>query len=456
VLVDRLPTAESWPDVSISRDGRHLLVHVMVKWTQIDVHLLDTASGEWKVVVEGADAQTSMRVVDGALVGVTTLDAPNGRVVRATLAAPEVWQTVVPEREGVVLGGHTMCGEELLVVASSVGVDAVERWPGGARLELGVSSVLALDADDGRAFVARGSFVVPVELLRYTGADGVQPWSAAPDAALLPALTVTQVHYPSLDGTMIPMFVAHRADITPDADTPLVLTGYGGFAIAESPVWMPDLAAWCAAGGVYCIAGLRGGYEYGEAWHEAGRRANKQYVFDDFHAAADWLVARGYTSRERLAIYGRSNGGLLVGAAITQRPDLAAAVWCGVPLLDMIRFPQFLIARLWTDEYGDPDVAEEFAWLHAYSPYHHVYEGTAYPAVLFTTAEGDSRVDACHARKMAALLTWASSNQAERPILLHQEGRAGHGVGKPVSKRVNELADALAFFSWQLAADDLA
>ena len=458
VVFDRLPTAESWPDVSNGRDGRHLLVHVMVRWTQIDVHLLDTHTGEWKVVVEGADAQTGLRIDGERLVGVTTLHAPNGRVVSAPLTDPAAWQTIVPERPDVVLGSHAVCGDELLVVASSIGVDAVERWPGGTRLELGVASVGALDADDGRAFIARGSFSAPVEVLRFTATaneteGGVQPWSAAPDPAVLPALTVTQVQYPSLDGTLIPMFVAHRADITPSPDTPLVLTGYGGFAIAESPVWMPELAAWCAAGGVYCIAGLRGGYEYGEAWHHAGRRANKQHVFDDFHSAADWLVAQGYTSRERMAVYGRSNGGLLVGVALTQRPDLAAAVWCGVPLLDMIRFPRFLIARLWTDEYGDPEVADEFAWLHAYSPYHHVHEGTAYPAVLFTTAEGDSRVDPCHARKMAALLTAASSNQGERPILLHQEGRAGHGVGKPVSMRVNELADALTFFSWQFDVD---
>ncbi len=450
VVFDRLPTAESWPDVTIGRDGRYLLVHVMVRWIQVDVHLLDTVTGEWKVVVEGADAQTGLRIDDDRLVGVTTLGAPNGRVVEATLADPATWRTVVPERPDVVLGALAVCGPELLVVASSVGVDAVERWPGGERLELGVASVGALDAAEGRAFLARGSFDAPVAVLRYTAEEGVQPWSAAPDPSLLPALTVSQVFYPSLDGTIIPMFVAHRADVTPSRDTPLILTGYGGFAIAESPVWMPELAAWCAAGGVYCIAGLRGGYEYGDAWHHAGRRANKQRVFDDFHAAADWLVAQGYTSRQLLGIYGRSNGGLLVGAALTQRPDLAAAVWCGVPLLDMIRFPRFLIARLWTDEYGDPDVAEEFAWLHAYSPYHHVQPGTAYPAVLFTTAEGDTRVDPCHARKMAALLTWASSAQQERPILLHQEGRAGHGVGKPVSMRVNELADALTFFSWQL------
>ncbi|MGH9270172.1 MAG: prolyl oligopeptidase family serine peptidase, partial [Ilumatobacteraceae bacterium] len=210
------------------------------------------------------------------------------------------------------------------------------------------------------------------------------------------------------------------------------------------------VAAWCEAGGVYAIAGLRGGAEEGEAWHHAGRRANKQNVFDDFHAAADWLVDTGRASRERLAIVGRSNGGLLVGAALTQRPDLCRAVWCGVPLLDMVRFPQFLIARLWTDEYGDPEVAEEFGWLHAYSPYHRVVGGTCYPATLFTTAEGDTRVDPLHARKMAALLQAATSCGDDRLILLLQEGRAGHGVGKPVAKRADELADGLTFLGAQV------
>jgi prolyl oligopeptidase len=175
-------------------------------------------------------------------------------------------------------------------------------------------------------------------------------------------------------------------------------------------------------------------------------------VFDDFHAAADWLVDTGRTSRDRLAIAGGSNGGLLVGAALTQRPDLCRAVWCAVPLLDMIRFPQFLIAKLWTSEYGDPTVAEEFGWLHAYSPYHHV-AAQRYPAVLLTTAEGDSRVDPLHARKMAALLQLRATDQADRPILLHQEGRAGHGVGKPVGKRAAEAADVLSFFAWQLDAE---
>jgi prolyl oligopeptidase len=207
---------------------------------------------------------------------------------------------------------------------------------------------------------------------------------------------------------------------------------------------------------VYAIAGLRGGYEYGEAWHHAGRRGSKQNVFDDFHCAADWLVAEGYTSRERLALHGGSNGGLLMGVAITQRPDLAPAVWCAVPLLDMIRFPRFLIARLWTDEYGDPDIPEECAWLLSYSPYHHVEPGTRYPAVLFTTAEGDTRVDPCHARKMAALMQDPGTAQDDRPVLLWQAGRAGHGVGKPAAMRVAEGADVLSFFTWQLGLEGMA
>ena len=276
------------------------------------------------------------------------------------------------------------------------------------------------------------------------GAGAAVRWAPVGDEASV-ALTVEQITYPSSDGTEIGLFVLRRPDVTPSPDVPMILNGYGGFAISETPVWSPQIVAWCEAGGVYAIAGLRGGLEHGEAWHHAGRRAHKQNVFDDFHAAADWLVDTGRASRERLAIVGRSNGGLLVGVALTQRPDLCRAVWCGVPLLDMIRFPQFLIARLWTSEYGDPDVAEEFAWLWGYSPYHHVTDGTCYPATLFTTAEGDSRVDPLHARKMAALVQAATSCADERPVLLHQEDRAGHGVGKPVSKRADELADGLAF-----------
>ncbi len=459
MVFDRLPTPQSWPDVSVAANGEHVLVHLMVGWSQVDVHLLHVPTGAWSVVCEGIEAQSAFHFCDDALVGVTTHDAPNGRLVSAPLSDPSNWTTIVAERADAVLGAVAVDGSEVTVVVGHVAIDHLERYrsdgtPLGT-VDLGAAGVAALDADGGRVFVAVNTFGAPVEVMRFTAAGGLERWGSTVDGSVLPHLTVTQVFYPSLDGTRIPMFVAHRIDVVPSVDTPLILTGYGGFAIAESPAWMPNLAAWCAAGGVYAIAGLRGGYEYGESWHQAGRREHKQRVFDDFHAAADWLVAEGYTRRDLLALHGGSNGGLLMGAAITQRPDLAPAVWCAVPLLDMIRFPQFLIARLWTDEYGDPDVAEEFAWLYAYSPYHRVQQGTDYPAVLFTTAEGDTRVDPCHARKMTALLTAASPSQSTRPILLSQAGRAGHGVGKPAGMRVREGADVLAFFCWQLGIEDM-
>ena len=458
VVFDALPTPETWPDVLASDDGRYLLVSMLVGWSRIDARLLDTQTGQWREVISGVDAQSSFFFHAGELYAVTSRDAPNGRVVAAPLHDPSTWRTIVAERD-VVLDRAVSLGDRVLLVSSNAAVDTVEIWRSDGTLdrtidEFGLISVLSVDADGDEAFLTIATFDAPPTLYRLA-AGRVERWSAEIDTTIVPQLKVTQVTYPSLDGTDIGLFVMHRADVEPSVATPLLLTGYGGFAIAEKPSWLVRGAAWCAAGGVFAIAGLRGGYEHGETWHQAGRRANKQNVFDDFHAAADWLVATGYTSRQLLAIEGGSNGGLLMGVAITQRPDLARAVHCAVPLLDMIRFPQFLIARLWTDEYGDPDVAEEFAWLLAYSPYHHVVEAAAYPAVLFTTAEGDSRVDPMHARKMAAMLTWASSSQGDRPILLRQSGRSGHGQGKPANMRIRDDADVLSFFCWQLGVEDM-
>jgi prolyl oligopeptidase len=206
-------------------------------------------------------------------------------------------------------------------------------------------------------------------------------------------------------------------------------------------------------GGVYAVPNLRGGGEYGEAWHQAGMRANKQNVFDDFVAAAEWLIAEGYTNPEQLAIEGGSNGGLLMGATLTQRPELFRAVVCAVPLLDMVRYHHFSIAKLWIPEYGSSDDPEQFAWLYAYSPYHHVVDGARYPAILLTTAEQDSRVDPLHARKMTALLQYAAAPDPDRPILLRAESQAGHGVGKPLGKRIAEAADGWGFIGWQLGVD---
>jgi prolyl oligopeptidase len=455
------PTPETWPDVQVAPDGRFVLVTAMVGWSRYDQHLLDRRTGQWHDLVVGVEAISDLAFGnDRFLYGTTTLDSPRGRMVRMPLddvpADPSGWTTIVHERD-VVLGGVRVAGDTLLVTATRRAVDAVERWsPDGALVArydgLGIVTVAGLTADPagGAAFVLTAAFDAPSTLWRL-GDGAHERWlPAAPPADAFPALAVEETEYTSPDGTVVGMFLIHRADVEPDARTPAILTGYGGFAISETPVWSPTIAAWCASGGLYAVAGLRGGFEHGEDWHRAGNRANKQRVFDDFAAGADWLVATGRTSRERLAVAGGSNGGLLVGATLTQRPDVCRAVWCAVPLLDMVRFPHFLIARLWTDEYGDPEVPEELAWLHAYSPYHRVRDGECYPAVLLTTAEGDTRVDPLHARKMAARLQAASSCQGDRPILLHQEGRAGHGVGKPVGKRAAEQADVLAWFTWQL------
>ena len=385
---------QSWPDVRLSNDGRFLLVSVMVGWGHVEAFLLDRQTGTWSTVIEGVEAVTSFDFASDLLIGTTTLDAPRGRVVVASVHEPgrESWRTVVPEMDAVIASAAP-CGDEILVVITDHAVDRIERWTiegrcKGPAADLGVISVMGIAADESStdAFITVAGFDAPAALHRYHPHDGIQPWTVDVAGAAAPPMTVSQAQYSSKDGTPIGLFLIHRTDVVPGPNTLTILNGYGGFAIAETPVWSPMIAAWCERGGLYAIAGLRGGLEEGEAWHHAGRRANKQNVFDDFSAAADWLVDTGRTSRERLAIAGGSNGGLLVGVALTQRPDLCAAVWCAVPLLDMIRFPQFLIARLWTDEYGDPDVAEEFAWLWAYSPYHHVVEGTAYPAVLLTTA----------------------------------------------------------------------
>ena len=469
------PTPQAWPSLEASPDGRFLLADIMVGWGRDDVHLLDRTTGEWRTLIEGVEAVNGFVFEDETtLIGMTTLDASRGRIVRIDATAPPAdpsgWATVVPERD-VVIGVPRVVPGGHYLVATRGGVDRIEWWPDGGGDPtlvggLGIVSVAGITTDHitGTALALVTGFDQPTALARLDDdADDRAARTAAPwfptDATSgggggeRPSLAVDHVEYPSTDGTMIGLFLVHRHDVTPDPDTATILNGYGGFAITETPVWSPTIAAWCEAGGLYAIAGLRGGAEHGEDWHHAGRRADKQNVFDDFHAAADWLVDQGMTSRDRLAIAGGSNGGLLVGAALTQRPDLCRAVWCAVPLLDMVRFPNFLIARLWTDEYGDPDVPDEFAWVWSYSPYHRVAEGQRYPAVLLTTAEGDTRVDPLHARKMAAMLQHAAVDQDERPILLHQEGRAGHGVGKPVGKRAAEQADVLAFFTWQLGLE---
>src|SRR5436309_754507 len=250
--------------------------------------------------------------------------------------------------------------------------------------------------------------------------------------------------------------VVHRREASATGDVPTILSGYGGFNISRTPAYFPGVAAWVEAGGLFALPNLRGGGEYGETWHRAGMLEKKQNVFDDFHAAAEALVARGWTRPERLGVTGGSNGGLLTRAALTQRPDLFGAVYCAVPLLDMLRYQNLLIARLWISEYGSAEDPEQYRWLRAYSPYHHVREGIHYPAALFTTAVGDSRVDPMHARKMAALLQAQSAEDPDATVLLRVDHDAGHGIGKPLDKQVDDLADQYSFLAWRLGLDPAA
>jgi prolyl oligopeptidase len=281
------------------------------------------------------------------------------------------------------------------------------------------------------------------EIVRLATPRGLRPES----------LVVEQTTYASKDGTPVTMFLVHRRDVRATGAVPTVLSGYGGFNISRTPAYFPGVVAWVEAGGLFALPNLRGGGEYGERWHRAGMLERKQNVFDDFHAAAEALVAQKWTTAARLGISGGSNGGLLTGAALTQRPELFAAVYCAVPLLDMLRYQNFLIARFWIAEYGTAEEQAQYRWLRAYSPYHHVRDGTRYPAVLFTTAEGDSRVDPMHARKMTALMQATTAEDPNAVVLLRVESDAGHGVGKPLDKQVDDLADQYSFFAWRLGLD---
>jgi prolyl oligopeptidase len=459
VLFDDLPDPTAWPDVSVSRDGRFALVHVQFGWSRIDVHLIDLETRERRTVIEGVDAVTWLATDErrNRLVGSTTLDADRGRVIAIDLDGDLTdWETLVAETDAVI-DGVFVSGESLLVATTKRAVSSLDRCnAAGAHLEpielpeQGSLAGVATSRETELAVFAFTGFARPSALFRWTP-DELLPWSDLPGGPDPTRFAVRQVTYPSTDGTEIAMFIVSGADDDVDAGPKrTILYGYGGFSVTMSPAYNPIIAGFVEEGGRYAVACIRGGAEEGEAWHRAGMREHKQQVFDDFHAAGDWLVANGITSREQLAIRGGSNGGLLVGAAITQRPDLCRAAICAVPLLDMVRYHLFLIAKLWIPEYGDPDLPEEFEWLYAYSPYHHIVDGTCYPATLIETGEDDSRVDPAHARKFAARLQEATSCGDEHPILVRIEAKAGHGQGKPASRQADEAADVLAFLDWRL------
>lgn len=301
--------------------------------------------------------------------------------------------------------------------------------------------------DDPETFFTWTSYTSAPQVFRYDVQTGetTEFWQA--DVAFDPNLFVaSQVFYTSKDGTQVPMMIVHRRDVTPDGNRPTLLYGYGGFNIPILPYFSASRVVWMELGGVLAVANLRGGGEYGRQWHLSGTKLNKQNVFDDFIAAAQWLIEHDWTNPSKLAIQGGSNGGLLVGAAMTQRPDLFGAALPAVGVMDMIRYPQFTIGRAWMPDYGDPEVEEEFKALIAYSPYHNLKQGTRYPATMVTTADTDDRVVPGHSFKYAAALQHAQSTDADAPlVLLRVDRKAGHGAGKPTSMRMDEVADTWAF-----------
>jgi prolyl oligopeptidase len=453
---------EDWPSVDLSPDGRWLLVIVSQGWARSEVYLLDRQQPDASFVPvhAGVEAWADGEVAGGRLYLRTNQDAPNYRLFAIDPERPgrDAWRELLPERPDRVLSAAravagVLAVEELQDASSHL---RLYRSDGALHCQvklpaLGSLTGLGSEWDGEAVFAGFTSFAQPPTAYRVDPASGALEVFAAPvsegagDGA---RHTVRQVWYASKDGTRVSMFLVHRPDLPLDGHNPTLLTGYGGFNISRTPMFDASLMLWLDAGGVYALPNLRGGGEYGEAWHQAGMLERKQNVFDDFIAAAEWLVANGYTRRERLAIRGGSNGGLLVGAALIQRPDLCKAVVCQVPLLDMLRYQTFRIARLWIPEYGSAEEPEQFRWLYAYSPYHRVRDGERYPAVFLLTAEGDSRVDPMHARKMAARLQAASASG--EPVLLRVETAAGHGMGKPRNKVLDELTDVWSFLAWQL------
>lgn len=446
---------------SLSEDGHYLVIHVLhgSAADKVEIYLQDVArQGPITPVVNDIDARFFGEVGGKRLFIETNWEAPKGRILAVDLENParEHWQEIVPESEAVIQGVSLAGGK--LFVEYLENVRAVVRvfTPEGEFVRtvplpaLGSVSSLRGRWEEDEAFYRFASFHIPTTIYRYDVAQGTQEvWAQLEVPVNTDQFVVRQVWYESKDKTLVPMFLVHRKGIALDGSNPTFLTGYGGFNLSRTPFFSSSAVLWVERGGIYALPNLRGGGEFGEEWHRAGMREKKQNVFDDFIAAAEWLIENRYTGPCKLAIGGGSNGGLLVGAALTQRPELFQAVVCAYPLLDMLRYHKFLVARFWVPEYGSADDPDQFNYLYAYSPYHRVKPETGYPAVLFITGDADTRVAPLHARKMAALLQAATGS--ERPVLLDYDTKSGHvGGAAPVSKRIEDLTDQFSFLFWQL------
>jgi prolyl oligopeptidase len=477
-LVYSNPDEPEWGyEMRVTEDGLYLIIEIgqgTEEKTRVYVQpLLAPEGGGEEGGEEGGDRPALQRLfddfdayylfvgsVDDRLWFRTNSGAPLGRVISVSLEAPGEWTEVIPEREHA-LQGVSFTGGHLAASYLEDARSAVQIYtPEGEHVrdvELpGVGTVWGFEGrqDEAETFFSFSSFTTPGEIWRYDIETGAAERLAASQVDFDGAAYEThQVFYESADGTRVPMFITHRAGLDPAAGgcQPTLLYGYGGFNIPITPSFRVSTAAWLERGGVYAVANLRGGGEYGEAWHEAGTKLHKQNVFDDFIAAAEHLIDQGYTCPERLAIEGRSNGGLLVGATMLQRPDLFGAALPGVGVLDMLRYHRFTIGWAWASDYGTSEESEEmFRYLRAYSPVHNAVRAD-YPATLITTGDHDDRVVPAHSYKFAAALQEAQVGP--EPVLIRVETRAGHGSGKPTAMQIDELADKLAFLEYALSEE---
>ncbi|HMC22523.1 MAG TPA: prolyl oligopeptidase family serine peptidase, partial [Thermoanaerobaculia bacterium] len=445
----------------ISDDGRYLLIQVAygsaAKKTEHYIKDL-TSDGPIRTIVNDIDARSSVDAAGDKLIIQTNWNAPNQRIMIVDAANPERanWKELVPENKNAALVSVSLAGGKIYANYLENVKPRVIGYTidGRAQEEIKFDTIGTVSNVVGQwtapiAFYRFASFAVPPTIYAYDVATGKSTEFFRTNAPVNSAdFTVEQVSYTSKDGTRIPMFLMYKKGMQRNGTNPTLLTGYGGFLISQLPNFSSNAITWAENGGVFALANLRGGGEFGEAWHRAGMREKKQNVFDDFIGAAQYLIDQHYTSPQHLGISGGSNGGLLVTAFLTQRPDLVKAVVCSYPLIDMIRFHRFLVARFWVPEYGSSEDPEEFKWIYAYSPYQHVVKGTKYPAVLFISGDSDTRVAPLHARKMTAMMQ--ADTGSNNPVLLRYHVSSGHSGGEPLKEQVNNQAESLAFLMWQL------
>jgi prolyl oligopeptidase len=447
-------------DASVSENGKYLVLHVIYgsACEKSEVYVKDLEhDGPIQTVVKSITACFQVGTAGDTLYIQTNWNAPKWRLLAAPAAKPtqDNWKEVIPEGESR-LEATSMVGGKIVAMYTHNATSQLKVFSadGKAEGEIELPALGTVEGLTGRwrsneVFLSFQSFAIPSTVYRFEFPKRELAVWAKPAVPIdSNAFEVKQVWYESKDKTKIPMFLFSKKGVKLDGSNPVLMFAYGGFDVSEEPAFRTDAVIWAENGGIFALPNLRGGGEFGEAWHRAGMLDKKQNVFDDFFGAAEYLIANHYTSPQKLAITGRSNGGLLMGAAMTQRPELYAAIVCGYPLLDMVRYDKFLVAKYWVPEYGTADNAAQFPALYAYSPYHHVVKGTKYPAVLFLTGDSDTRVAPLHARKMAALMQ--ASQGGDKPILLLYDTKLGHSEGRPVSKIIEEDSDVLSFFFWQV------